>query len=243
MTAPRQRNEHGRPPAGHAALARASAEREAGIPSLWYFQAVSSRERDWQVLLIGGPSGVGKTTLAHALGRRLGVNVTQLDDVQVALEAVVSPEQQPLLHFWRTNWPEFAAYNDAEHVQHFLAVSRTVFEPAIEAIISDRLDDAAMPAIIEGDFILPELMTRTAFGDRRAAGRVRGLIVDESDEGAIAANFTARHGGDVALPAHANWLKSQWLRAESARLGVPVAASRPWTTSLDRAIDAIWQRP
>jgi 2-phosphoglycerate kinase len=82
---------------------------------------------------LGGGSGVGKTTLAHKLGLRFGVNVTQLDDIQAALEAVTTPDQLPLLHFWRTNWAEFSAYTDHEHVQHFLDVSRTVFEPIIDA--------------------------------------------------------------------------------------------------------------
>jgi Holliday junction resolvasome RuvABC ATP-dependent DNA helicase subunit len=51
---------------------------------------VKALERPWHVLLIGGASGIGKTTLANQLGQRFGVNVTQLDDIQTALEAVTT---------------------------------------------------------------------------------------------------------------------------------------------------------
>jgi 2-phosphoglycerate kinase len=183
---------------------------------------------------LGGGSGVGKTTLAHKLGLRFGVNVTQLDDIQAALEAVTTPDQLPLLHFWRTNWAEFSAYTDHEHVQHFLDVSRTVFEPIIDAVIADRLD-GGMPTILEGGFILPCDAAKWSREDRNA-GRVRALFVDEADEQQIAANFVDRQGGDATLPARTSWLKARWLRAECSRLELPTVAARPWATATDRAL-------
>ena len=194
-------------------------------------------DRRWHVLLIGGGSGVGKTTLAHELGQRFAVNVTQLDDIQAALEAVTSPDQQPLLHFWRTHWSEFSAYTDDQHVQHFLDVSQTVFEPIIDAVIADRLD-GGMPTILEGGFILPQHAAKHAAGDRQA-GDVRALFVDEADEQQIAANFVDRQGGDATLPARTSWLKARWLRAECIRLGIATVAARPWATAADRAVDLL----
>jgi 2-phosphoglycerate kinase len=196
---------------------------------------VEALKRSWDVLLIGGASGIGKTTLAHQLGRRFGVNVTQLDDIQAALEAATTPDQQPLLHFWRTHWDEFSAYSDDQHVQHFLDVSRTVFEPIIEAVIAHRLE-GELPAIIEGDFILPDLAVKAEFGGVGRARRVRALFLDEASEEAIGANFLDRQGGDATLPAHTSWLKSRWLHTECVRLGVPTVAARPWGTTADRAV-------
>ena len=186
---------------------------------------------------MGGGSGVGTTTLAHQLGQRLGVNVTQLDDIQAALEAVTSPDQQPLLHFWRTHWSEFSAYTDDQHVQHFLDVSQTVFEPIIDAVIADRLD-GGMPTILEGGFILPQQAARWA-GEAHHAGGVRALFVDEADERQIAANFVDRQGGDATLPGRTSWLKARWLRAECASLGIPTVAARPWATAADRALASL----
>ena len=50
------------------------------------------------MLLVGGASGVGKSMLSHPLARRLGVNLTEIDDIQIALETAMGPEQSPLLH-------------------------------------------------------------------------------------------------------------------------------------------------
>jgi 2-phosphoglycerate kinase len=52
----------------------------------------------WTVLLVGGASGVGKSMLSPRLARRLGVNLTVVDDFPIALEAATDPEALPLLH-------------------------------------------------------------------------------------------------------------------------------------------------
>ena len=199
-------------------------------------------DREWHVLLIGGASGVGKTTVAASLGQRFGVNVTQLDDIQTALETLTTPEQQPLLHFWRTHWSEFSAFTDAQHVAHFLDVSRQVFQPVLEAVVGDRLD-GGMPAVIEGGFILPELADQAEFAGRANGGRVRALFVQEHDEAQIAANVVSREAGgapfDASLPARTSRLKAQWLEGECRRRGTPTVAARPWSSATDRAVAAI----
>ena len=181
---------------------------------------MTTADRAWHVLLIGGASGVGKTSVVSSLGQRFGVNVTQLDDIQTALETVTTPEQQPLLHFWRTSWPEFSAFTDAQHVAHFLDLSRQVFQPVLAAVVGDRLD-GGMPAIIEGDFILPELAAQAEFAGRANGGRVRALFVQEEDERQIAANVVGREAGDgpydASLPARTSRLKAQWLEGECRR--------------------------
>jgi adenylate kinase family enzyme len=44
-----------------------------------------SAEADWYVLLIGGPSGVGKTTVATRVAARLGAARLMVDDLRLAL--------------------------------------------------------------------------------------------------------------------------------------------------------------
>jgi 2-phosphoglycerate kinase len=192
----------------------------------------------WHVLLVGGASGSGKTMLARRLGRRYGVNVTQLDDIQAALTAVTTPQEKPLLHFWRTNWDEFSAFTDDQHLAHFLEISRTVFGPIIEAIVADRLGGGD-PAIVEGDFVLPDLAVRAAFAGEPARDRVRGLFVGEEDEECLAQNFSDRQGGDNALRARTSRVKAHWLRRRCEALSVPWISSRPWESTADRAIEAL----
>ncbi len=203
---------------------------------------MASAGRTWHVLLLGGASGVGKTSLASALGQHYRVGVTQLDDIQTALETITTPEQQPLIHFWRTNWAEFSAYTDDEHVDHFLEVCREVYSRALAAVVADHLDGGT-PVIIEGDFILPELATRADFDGQPNDGRVRALFLEEHDEAQIAANVVSREadggGYDASLPARTSALKARWLQRECERLGIPTVAARPWTSATARAVAAI----
>lgn len=188
----------------------------------------------WHVLLLGGASGVGKSTLAYLLGERYGVNIAELDDISTALETITTPDQQPLVHFWRTHWTRFSQYTDQEHVDHFLDVCRQVYTPVLEAVVASRLD-GGMPVIIEGDFILPELAARTEFDGHSNDDRVRALFLLEDEEAQIASNVVSRQGGDAALPARTSWLKNRWLEQECDRLGLPTVAARPWATVTDRA--------
>src|SRR5258707_14119931 len=62
-----------------------------------------SMTRSWQVLLIGGASGVGKTSISYRIANHLGVGITEVDDFQVILERGTTPKQKPTFHYWRTN--------------------------------------------------------------------------------------------------------------------------------------------
>jgi predicted kinase len=45
-----------------------------------------STETTWKVLLIGGSSGVGKSSIARHLGIRFGTPWMQIDDLRLALQ-------------------------------------------------------------------------------------------------------------------------------------------------------------
>ena len=61
----------------------------------------------WSVLLLCGASGTGKTQVSYPLARHYGVPIVEVDDLVEALQAMTTPEQQPILHYWRTH-PEAA---------------------------------------------------------------------------------------------------------------------------------------
>ena len=193
---------------------------------------------EWIVLLIGGASGVGKSMLSYRLARQLGVNLTAVDDLQVALETATVPRDLPLLHFSRTNVDEFLSWTDERRVEHHVRVCCEVFLPVMRAVIADHLATCT-PVVFEGDFLLPEMATMLTYGDEPNDGRVRALFVSEPVGAQIAANYVAREGGAQPERARDSWLFDAFLRSECDRHGVPVVDSRPWDSVVERALAAL----
>jgi 2-phosphoglycerate kinase len=190
------------------------------------------------VLLLGGASGVGKSRLSYRLARQLGVNLTEIDDLQIALETATTPTDLPLLHFWRTNFDEYMSWTDERRVEHHVRVCREVFLPVMRAVIADHLETRT-PVVYEGDFLLPEMATMATYGDEPNDGRVRALFVSETDEAQLAANFLARDAGAEPERARVSWRFDAFLRSECDHHGVPIVDARPWATVVDRALAAL----
>jgi 2-phosphoglycerate kinase len=197
--------------------------------------------RNWRVLLIGGASGVGKTSVSYRLAQHFGVGITEVDDFQVILENMTTPEQQPILHYWNT-LPEGIQLTPEEIVTHTLKVCR-VMAPAIELVIANHLESRA-PIVLEGGFLLPELAAQAVFRGKPNEGRVRGLFIDESDEEQIAQNFLQRepYKEPQTYRARVSALYSQWLRQEAERLSVPVITARPWDTVFERILATLGEQ-
>jgi 2-phosphoglycerate kinase len=196
------------------------------------------------VLLIGGASGTGKSVAAERLGQRLGLPWLQVDDLRIAIQfgGIVTPEAHPgLFHFLATPdvWRQ-----PPEALRDRLIAIGDAMSPAIEIVIEHHIV-TGKPLIIEGDGILPALFTRPAIRDYLATGQVRAVFLREADEEAIAANMRDRARGFDTHPAEAqrtqvrmNHLYSAWLCAEAGSRGLPVLASRPWSTLSARILDA-----
>jgi 2-phosphoglycerate kinase len=194
--------------------------------------------RPWQVLLLGGASGTGKTGLSYRLARELGIGITEVDDFQVVLERMTTPEQQPALHFWRTH-PDPGSLSAEEIHEQGLDILEIML-PALEAVVENHLE-AATPLVLEGDFIHPALAARDAFGDEPNAGRVRGVFLYEPDEGQIVQNFLEREPatGPQTTRARVSLLRAAWIRETCRELGIAALPARPWDTLFDRVLDAV----
>ncbi len=171
------------------------------------------------MLLLGGPSGVGKTIVARQLGLRLGISWLQVDDLRLALQwsRVTFPRETAALYFFEEtpgiwNLPP-------ERLRDGLIAVGEVISPAIEVVITNHVDTKA-PIIIEGDGILPSLFARPEVRDRVA--RRRGIA--------------ERTENELRTEARAKWLYGQWLTSEAQHYGMPVLESRPWSTLLERLI-------
>lgn len=194
--------------------------------------------RSWQVLLLGGPSGTGKTSVSYRVAHYYGIGITEIDDFQVLLERMTTPEQQPVLHFWRTH-PTPDQLSAAEIMAQGLEVRR-VMAAGLEAVITNHLE-AQVPVVLEGDFIDTALATQTSFGGLPNTGRVRALFLYEADEGQLLRNFLQREPdqGLQTTRARVSWLYGTWLTAEAERYGLQMIPARPWDTLFERIIAAL----
>ncbi|GAC1445702.1 MAG: hypothetical protein NVSMB52_07810 [Chloroflexota bacterium] len=194
-------------------------------------------ERGWLVLLLGGASGVGKTSISYRLAHHFNVGLTEVDDFQIVLENMTIPEQYPELHYWRTHYEEARRMSEDEHVEFMVRYSQ-VMAGALTLVIANHIESRA-PVVLEGDFILPSLAVQSRYGDVLANGQVRALFLLEEDEEQIALNYRTREGTDQPERARNSWRINEWLRHEAEQLSVPHIAARPWETVFDRAIAAV----
>lgn len=185
------------------------------------------------MLLLGGASGVGKTSVSYWLAHHLGVGITEVDDFQIVLETLTTPEQQPVLHYWQTH-PEAGGLPAEKLVEQTVSVGR-LLAPAVRAVVLNHLETHA-PLVLEGDFLLPETALHPDFSTPANAGRVRAVFLHEADKAQFGANFLAREPdtGPQNKRAQVSYLYSAWLEREAERCGVPVLPARPW--------DTLWKR-
>src|SRR5829696_5133123 len=97
------------------------------------------------VVLIGGTTGVGKSTLATMLAARLGVNrVIATDVIRQVLRAYFTPEAMPTVHHSAFDAGGIAGYRDqAERVGTGIAA------------IVERAANEAKPVVVEGVHVVP----------------------------------------------------------------------------------------
>ena len=191
----------------------------------------------WEVLLLGGPSGAGKTCVSYRLAQHFGTGIIEIDDFQLVLQQMTSPEQQPLLHMWKTH-PEIHAQPAERILEHIFAVGQ-VMTPALEAVIANHLK-TRQPLILDGDLILPTLATQVAFGAMPNDGRVRSVFLYEDDESQLIENFARREPGSTQTKrARVSLLYGEWLKLEAERTGITLLPARPWETVFERIVGSL----
>jgi 2-phosphoglycerate kinase len=219
-------------PAGPAASATAGLPAPAPPPS-------------WAVLLLGGHSGAGKSTVAERLARQNGAAWLMVDDLRLALQrsraVLPSPADTAALRF--TTDPGWWRQPPERLLAAAIADGRAL-SPALEVVIENHVDQR-LPVVLEGDGILPDLLARPPVATRAAGGRVRAVFVVEPDETVLAAVIRGRARESTFMTApemagvvRARWLYGRWLTEQARRAGLPVVAPRPWATLAGRVAAA-----
>lgn len=213
-------------------------------------QQSQKEQPDWRVLLIGGSSGVGKTQVAQALGRRLGISVLLVDDVRMAIQQVTLPGEQPGLHYFLAH-PMIWQKPPESLCEGFVTVGNALINPLSVLIAHHVFVESAGPVIIEGDGILPALAARRDFSNLHftpapVTREVRSVFLLESDEDALARNMhrRGRGFGDFAPREQqtfirASWLYGQWLKRQADAYDLPIIETRPWKTLAERVLQTI----
>ena len=190
-----------------------------------------NNDRNWTVLLIGGASGTGKSSIAYEISRFYGVNVLEVDDVHRCIKTVTTKESFPAIHYWETgvNWKDIGVDGN---VDWLIGVSKEMI-PVLKELVNRHIEDK-LPIIIEGDFIYPE------FTKHFDNPEVKSIFVNETDVNQILQNYLVREGGDLQhYRAKISIAYGKWIAETCNQNGISVIESRPWDTVLSRVLKSL----
>ena len=184
----------------------------------------------WKVLLLGGPAGVGKTTVARDLAARCGVSVLPSDAIWLALKAATDPASYPELHYFDppdSEWRRFSAeYWCERHIESAKAISSAI-DPVIEYYLWE-----GWPIIIEGTWITPAAAARWT---RQYEG-LRAVFIHEPED--LPAYLHSRGNRCLDHRGETFWLFGNWVREQALANALPVVNVHPRDTLAERVLKA-----
>ena len=184
------------------------------------------------ILLIGGATGTGKSTVATEVAHRLGINrVTSTDIVRQTLRAFFAQEYMPSIH--RSS---FDAGAGESMIDGFLDQTTNVLI-AIEASIERALQEG-WSMVVEGVHLVPGMLS----GPRDDAIVVQCVLSIE-DEAAHAAHFWIRDATSQGLRPVEKYLErlgdirrlQDFIVGRARETGVPVIEN----TNVDNTVGAV----
>ncbi|MFF3731332.1 hypothetical protein ACFYXM_13685 [Streptomyces sp. NPDC002476] len=192
----------------------------------------------WDILLVGGASGIGKSRLAARLAAERAAFVVEFDDVVSAVEAMTTAEHHPAVHHFDDS-PDTSRLAVDEVLGLQIATARAL-EPAVLGVVDNRLTVDA-PAVIEGDYLTPAVAATAINRGAGSGRRVRAVFLHEEDPDRITANYASREpgNGEQRHRAQVSAAYSRWLAAQATRHGLPVVPCRPWNTLAARVGQAL----
>lgn len=140
---------------------------EALMRRLESWRRVRSLDRPL-VILIGGTTGVGKSTMASQMANRLGIyRLTSTDTVRQVMRAFFSPELMPAIHYSSFDSaaavsipvPEQTDLTTAGFIEQVKAV-----RVGIEAVVRRAIEEK-QSLVVEGVHLVPGSLNRARWGD------------------------------------------------------------------------------
>lgn len=199
------------------------------------------------VLLIGGATGVGKSTIATQLAARLGiVRVVATDAVREVMRALFSRELMPTLY--TSSFQADEALREPP-TREAVVVGFREQTAAVAVGIDALLERAAVEGtsiVIEGAHIVPGFMDLESRSDRILAVPV---IITVEDEDVHRSHFLTRSADHVSRPAP-RYLKSfenirktqRYIKSQALQHGVPVIPNYDFDRTLAAVVDLVIER-
>jgi 2-phosphoglycerate kinase len=199
------------------------------------------------VLLIGGATGVGKSTIATQLATRLSiVRVVATDAVREVMRAMFSRELMPTLYassFEAGTALREPPTRDAVIVGFREQVSAVAV--GLDALL-ERAAVEGMSMIIEGAHVVPGFLDLRSRSDRIAAVQ---LVITVEDEDVHRSHFLARSSDHVLRPS-ARYLRrfdeirriQRYIKSQALSHGVPVIPNYDFDHSLAAVVDLVMEQ-
>jgi 2-phosphoglycerate kinase len=201
------------------------------------------------VILIGGATGVGKSTIATQLAARLGiVRVVATDAIREVMRSMLSPELMPTLHT-SSFAADMALSEPPTRPSDALVVGFREQTASVSVGINALIERAAVEGtsiIIEGAHVVPGFFELEAYAERILA--VPFVIVVE-DEERHRTHFAAREDAVASRPAQRyetgfdNIRRLQrYVKSQALSHGVPVLPNYGFDQSIATVIDLVMER-
>ncbi len=190
-------------------------------------------KKPFDILLIGGASGVGKSCLSNELSKELDMNVVLVDDFQCIVEHFTREEDYPAFHFWTKHFDKAISSSVEEKLESMIAYGNTLSK-ALALVVENHLEENR-PMILEGDFISPDLC-KALIQHPKYGERIKCIFITEDDQSQIESNYLARENCIQVDRSHLSWHYNLWLKNEANGSGILTVPSRPWNTLLERVM-------
>jgi 2-phosphoglycerate kinase len=193
-------------------------------------------DRAFDILLIGGASGVGKCHISYQLSKIYGMNVVQVDDFQCIVEHFTKEEDYPIFHYWNNHLEE-ARKQPMEKKLEIMISYANELSGVLELVIKNHLEEDR-PMILEGDFISP-LLFKKLLQDSEINTRIKCLYIIEDDKEQIIQNYLTREGSIQADRSELSLRYNNWIKDQIEGTEIVAVESTPWESTIDRICDLI----
>jgi 2-phosphoglycerate kinase len=196
------------------------------------------------VVLVGGATGTGKSTVATEVAHRLGITrVTSTDVVRQTMRAFFSDEFMPSIHY--SSFEAGLAVSQAPETEEdaslrgFLDQTRNVLV-GVHAVLARALEEGYSLAL-EGVHIVPGMVTPPP------GALVCQVLLAIEDGEEHAGHFWSRDAASEGLRPFEKYLKAlpdirriqDYLVDQAAKTGIPVIDNSRVEETVDRVIDLV----